>query len=173
MNKLISVLLLSTMVLVLILGCNHEGDDDSSSTTTTETTAPQETQAPTPAVTEEDTTTTSTGDTDTSETSDTTETVDPQVLIDLGMGLAQSTGCTACHSTDGAQSVGPTWLGLYGKTRTLTDGSEVVADDAYIKESVLEPSAKVVEGFPPAMPAYQWDEDQIQALIAYIQSLTE
>jgi cytochrome c oxidase subunit 2 len=55
--------------------------------------------------------------------------------------------CASCHSTDGSVLVGPSWLGLYGSETTLSDGSTVVADEAYIRNSILDPASQIVAGF--------------------------
>ncbi|MCZ6764062.1 MAG: cytochrome c oxidase subunit II [Alphaproteobacteria bacterium] len=91
--------------------------------------------------------------------------------VAAGQRIAQSQGCIACHTLDGSAGVGPTWLGLFGKTETLDDGSTVEVDAAYLLESIIEPSAKIVEGFPPAMPAYDLGDANNDALLAYIESL--
>lgn len=96
---------------------------------------------------------------------------DPQV--ERGRELAQRHGCVACHSLDGSQSLGPGWLGLYGSTEILSDGSEVKVDDAYLRESILDPAARVVQGFAPVMTAYDLDDDSLDALLALIRSLGE
>lgn len=89
-----------------------------------------------------------------------------------GKLLAQSRGCVACHSTDGSPGVGPTWKGLYGKTETLADGSTVLADPDYLKESIRSPNAKVVHGYPPIMPPASLSEPEVAALIAYLKTLS-
>jgi len=95
-------------------------------------------------------------------------------LAQQGQEIAQSFGCTACHSTTGEVIVGPSWLDLFGKTETLADGSEVQVDEAYIKESIQDPSAKLVQGFDALMPSFsQLTDEEIDALIAYMQSLSE
>lgn len=66
-----------------------------------------------------------------------------------GEKFATDFGCTGCHSADGTQLSGPTWLGLYGSEEELEDGSIVVVDDAYITESILDPNAQIVKGFQP------------------------
>ena len=98
-------------------------------------------------------------------------------FIARGMELAKNLGCLACHSVDGKTLVGPIWQGLYGHEMdvVLPDGTvkKAKADDAYIKESILEPGAKVVKGFQNVMPSFKGkvrDED-IQAITAYIKSL--
>ena len=91
-----------------------------------------------------------------------------------GEEIAQSFGCTACHSTTGEVIVGPSWLDLFGKTETLSDGTEVVVDEAYVEESILDPSAKVVQGFDAVMPAFPaLTAEDIQDIIAFMQSLSE
>lgn len=92
-------------------------------------------------------------------------------LIDQGRQLAQNRGCVACHSVDGSKSLGPGWQNLYGKTETLTDGSTVVVDDDYIAESILNPGAKIVQGYPPVMAPYEFSSEQLAAVIAYTKSL--
>lgn len=93
-------------------------------------------------------------------------------LAEQGQQLAQNMGCIACHSMDGSKSLGPGWLNMYGRTETLADGSTVLIDDAYIKESILNPNAKVVQGFPPVMVAYDVSDEQLAALIAFVKSIS-
>jgi cytochrome c oxidase subunit 2 len=91
-------------------------------------------------------------------------------LLAKGKALAQSKGCVGCHTTDGNPGVGPTWKGLYGKTTTLADGSSTLADEAYLKKSIRDPAAQVVKGFPPIMPKTEMTDDELAALVAYIES---
>ena len=91
-----------------------------------------------------------------------------------GSRLYEEKGCFACHSTDGTPRVGPTFKGLFGKTVTVeTSGKErtVVADEGYIRKSILEPNADVVKGFPPLMPAQKLPDAEINQLINYIKEL--
>ena len=94
-------------------------------------------------------------------------------LATQGRLLAQARGCVACHSLDGSTGVGPTWKGLYGKTETLENGTTVVADDAYLKESILDPAAKIVRGYAPIMPQQGFSEQELAALIAFIKAGTD
>lgn len=93
-----------------------------------------------------------------------------------GETLAEEKGCVNCHSTDGSRSVGPTWKGLAGSKVRLSDGRVQRADDAYLKESIQQPSAKTVEGFQAGLmesvikPGSITDQ-QAAELIAYIQTL--
>ncbi|MEL7832402.1 c-type cytochrome [Fodinibius sp. N2] len=99
---------------------------------------------------------------------------DGEVTASRGQTVAQNNGCMTCHSTDGSKLVGPTWQNLYGSERTLDDGSTVTADEDYLRESIVDPSAKVVEGFPPSMVPYDYLSDsEINSLVAYIKSLSE
>lgn len=94
-------------------------------------------------------------------------------LAATGQELAAANGCTGCHSIDGSTLVGPTWQGLYGSEIPLADGSTVTADDAYIAESIRDPSAKIHEGFQDLMPKTyaDWSDEQVDAIIAYMQTL--
>jgi cytochrome c oxidase subunit 2 len=91
-------------------------------------------------------------------------------LVAQGQQLAQSLGCLACHSVDGNKGIGPTWQGLYGSTVALADGTSVKADDGYLKDSVLDPAAKIVKGYAPVMPALKPSDQELDALIAFIKS---
>ena len=83
-------------------------------------------------------------------------------------------GCVTCHRSD-TQGRGPNLVGLYGKPVQLEDGRIVTADENYIRESILEPGAKIVKGFKPIMPVFQglMSEEQLNALVAYVKSLTQ
>lgn len=91
-----------------------------------------------------------------------------------GKLLAVSNGCIGCHSADGTALTGPTWFGLFGKEEQMADGSTITVDEAYIIESIYDPNAKIVNGFPSPsiMPPYAalTDED-LANIIAYIQTL--
>ena len=87
-----------------------------------------------------------------------------------GAQLYESYGCITCHGTGKA----PPYVGLYGSKVQLSDGTTVTADDAYIRQSILEPSSQIVAGYKPLMPTFQGQisEDQILEIIAYIKSLS-
>ena len=89
-----------------------------------------------------------------------------------GQALVAASGCAACHSINGAAGIGPTWFGLYEHQVELTDGSTVVADDAYIHESIKAPQAKIVRGLEnQLMPNYGFSDEQIDDIVAYIKTL--
>jgi cytochrome c oxidase subunit 2 len=92
-------------------------------------------------------------------------------LVKQGMQLAQSQGCFACHSVDGSARVGPTWKGLYGKTETLSDGTTALVDKAYLNAFIRNPTARVPKGYPPIMPKFNLSDQQMAALVAYIESV--
>ncbi len=89
-----------------------------------------------------------------------------------GEELFQSKGCVACHSTDGSPRVGPSLKGVYGHETDLADGSEVVADDAYLEESIRHPNAKLDKGYQPIMPEVPLTDTEVEDLVAYIKSLS-
>ena len=89
-----------------------------------------------------------------------------------GQQLFQQLGCSTCHRFD-TQGRGPNLVGIFGKPVLLDDGRTVTADENYIRESILNPGAKIVAGFKPIMPSFQGQvsEENLAALVAYIKSL--
>ncbi|PMZ87065.1 MULTISPECIES: cytochrome c oxidase subunit II [unclassified Pseudomonas] len=92
-------------------------------------------------------------------------------VLEKGRQLVEQLGCKACHSQDGSASLGPGWKGLYGRTEQFADGTSAVVDEAYLKESILDPKARLVQGYPPVMVAYTLKDDELGAVIALIKSL--
>jgi len=90
-----------------------------------------------------------------------------------GQQLYQSLGCVSCHGANGEGGRGPTLAGLFGRQTLLSTGQTVRADEAYIRESIINPQAKLVAGFGPIMPTFQGQvsEDQLVQLLAFIKSL--
>ncbi|WP_035054588.1 cytochrome c oxidase subunit II [Andreprevotia chitinilytica] len=101
-----------------------------------------------------------------------TQALSGDALVAQGKALAQSKGCVACHSATGSAGVGPAWLGLYGKQEHLTGGKIAQVDDAYLKEAITTPNSKQVEGFQPIMPKIELNDQEVNALVAYIKSLS-
>jgi cytochrome c oxidase subunit 2 len=89
-----------------------------------------------------------------------------------GQAIFQQLGCPTCHHEEN-QGRGPSLIGVYGKPVQLEDGRSVIADENYIRESILAPSAKIVSGFKPIMPVFQGlvNEEDLNALVAYVKSL--
>jgi cytochrome c oxidase subunit II len=80
-----------------------------------------------------------------------------------------------CHSVDGASGIGPTFQGLWMRERNFTDGTSAVADEDYIRESILQPGARVNVGYQNIMPTYSGilSDRQIEGIIEYIKELSE
>jgi len=91
----------------------------------------------------------------------------------LGASLYVNLGCSTCHSIDGSKGQGPSWKGIYSAQHKMVDGKQFAVDENYIRTSILQPQAMVVEGYQGIMPSYQGQirERQLVALIAYIKSL--
>jgi cytochrome c oxidase subunit II len=93
-------------------------------------------------------------------------------LASQGEKLFQKYACNTCHTSD-ATGRGPILVGLYGTPVTLSNDQAVIADDNYIRESILNPQAQIVKGFGPIMPTFQGqlNEEDLLKLLAYIKSL--
>jgi cytochrome c oxidase subunit 2 len=90
-----------------------------------------------------------------------------------GQQLFQSLGCVSCHGANGEGGRGPVLAGLFGRPVFLNTGQSLRADEAYIRESIVNPQAKLVSGFGPIMPTFQGQvsEEQLLQIIAFIKSL--
>jgi cytochrome c oxidase subunit II len=99
--------------------------------------------------------------------------MDDMPPVELGKKIFSQRGCATCHSTDGSPKIGPTFKGLWGKSESIVGGSSVQVDENYIRESLFEPQAKIVQGFAPAMPTFkgQLSDKQVTGLIEYIKTL--
>lgn len=89
-----------------------------------------------------------------------------------GKDTALSNGCASCHGAQGQGGVGPTWIDLAGSDRELKDGTTVVADEAYLLRSILEPGVEEVVGYTLAMPVNNLSEAEAADIVAYIEELT-
>jgi len=91
-----------------------------------------------------------------------------------GQQMFESLGCASCHGANAEGGRGPALLGVYGNNVVLNNGQSVKADEAYVRESVLNPQAKIVTGFGPIMPSFQGQlsEEQLLQLVAYVKSLS-
>ena len=90
---------------------------------------------------------------------------------EYGEGLYATKACVTCHSLDGSATVGPTFQGLFGRQEQLNDGSSVQVDEEYLRESIVEPGAKIVNGYQNVMPMMTLDDTEVQALVEYIKSV--
>jgi len=95
-------------------------------------------------------------------------------MVDAGARIFTEQGCDTCHAAGDTQ-LGPSLMGVFGSTVELEGGRTVMADESYLRESILKPQAKVVAGYQPVMPTYDalLSEEQLMQVIAYIKSLAE
>ncbi len=98
-----------------------------------------------------------------------------RTMAEVGELLYTSQGCAVCHTLDGNQLVGPSFKNVYGFEFLTTDGQTVLADDAYIKESILTPNVSVIDGFQPVMTPYAGvlDDREIEAITAFLMTQSE
>lgn len=98
----------------------------------------------------------------------------PATLVEQGRQVAVDQGCLRCHTIDGTAHLGPTWKDLYLSEVPLEGGKTVVADEAYLTRSMMDPMADIVSGYLPIMPTYQGrlTGPESAALVEYIKSLS-
>jgi len=94
-------------------------------------------------------------------------------LVEQGRRIAAMQGCFKCHTVDGTQHIGPTWLDLYNRKVRLEDGRTIVADEAYLTRSMMEPNFEVVAGYKPVMPTFQGklSAPEAAAIVEFIKTL--
>lgn len=85
--------------------------------------------------------------------------------------LLEAKDCLTCHTVDGSESIGPTLKGILGRTTKLADGSSVTADEAYLRESILKPEAKIVHGFDDLMPKPELTDEEVNQIMEYLKTL--
>jgi cytochrome c oxidase subunit 2 len=89
-----------------------------------------------------------------------------------GYKLLDENLCLACHSIDGQPGIGPTLKGVYGREEKLSDGSVATVDDAFVRQKIVEPNAKIVAGtFEQEMPKTDLTPEQIDQIIDYLKTL--
>ena len=100
---------------------------------------------------------------------------DDMSLVDFGQGLYTRKACNTCHSNDGTAGIGPSFKGRFATQQPMEDGTQIMIDENYIRESILNPMAKVTQGYQPVMPSYQGllKDRELDALIEYIKSLQD
>ena len=94
-------------------------------------------------------------------------------MVTQGQRLVGQTGCLKCHTVDGEQHIGPTFLGMYGRLERLDTGSDILVDEGYITQSMMVPGEHIVEGYQNVMPTYQGKLHGAEsaAIVEYIKSL--
>ena len=96
-------------------------------------------------------------------------------LAARGAAIAAQRGCLRCHTVDGSRFIGPTWASSFGRMRKTADGHEVLIDEAYLTQSMMDPNAVIAAGFKPVMPSYQGllSPSDVAAILEYIRSLRD
>lgn len=89
-----------------------------------------------------------------------------------GERILKSAGCLNCHAVEGKEKIGPNFHGVYGSTVPLADGTSVKADEEYLRESIVDPGAKVVKGYPNVMPTYKTTlkPEEVEAVVEYMKT---
>ena len=93
--------------------------------------------------------------------------------VEQGKALVETNACQSCHSLDGSDLIGPSFKGIWGREGLMSDGTTITVDENYIRESILDPGAKIVDGYQNQMASYQGllDDAQIDAIIEYLKTL--
>jgi cytochrome c oxidase subunit 2 len=86
---------------------------------------------------------------------------------EIGSVLVGSLGCVSCHGA--SNGVGPSWDGVWGTVRTLSDGSTVVFDAEYVRASISKPEEQIVKGFDPVMPAFSLSDADLDSIVAFLE----
>lgn len=102
------------------------------------------------------------------------ESADEDISAERGKIVYEENQCQTCHSLDGSDGIGPTHQGIWGREETLEDGTTITVDEEYLRESIVEPNAKIVEGYNPGMASYSYLSDaEIESLIEYMKTLSD
>ncbi len=102
---------------------------------------------------------------------DSDEALDLSPAAEAGRSLIENEGCAACHGGDGRGVVGPRLAGLIGSEVEMDDGTTLIADEAYIRRSIMEPEADLRAGFSVRMPVNTLTDEEIDDVIAYLREL--
>jgi len=94
-----------------------------------------------------------------------------QAPADPRYQLLEAKDCMTCHSIDGSESIGPTFKGIFGRTVKLAGGATVTADDAYLREAILKPDAKIVAEFGDVMPVPELTDEELNQILEYLKTL--
>ena len=115
----------------------------------------------------------STADVDRAATSDAVTGDPTSASAEAGEELSRSRGCAGCHGGDFDGGAGPGWIGLAGSERLLTDGTTVIADDAYLTAAIVDPSSQLVDGYNLRMPANNLTDAEVADIVAFIRTLSD
>jgi cytochrome c oxidase subunit 2 len=96
---------------------------------------------------------------------------EPKIPTDPRYKLLEAKECMSCHSMTAEADLAPSFKGLYGRTKKMADGSVITVDDAYLRESIVHPSAKIVDGYDDLMPEPVLTEKEVDEMIAYLKTI--
>lgn len=85
--------------------------------------------------------------------------------------LLEAKDCMTCHSIDGSESIGPTLKGILGRSIKLKGGGTVIADEAYLRESIVQPDVKITDGFDDLMPKPELTDEELKQILDYLKTL--
>jgi cytochrome c oxidase subunit 2 len=95
----------------------------------------------------------------------------PAQPADPGYRLLDAKECLSCHSVDGTEGIGPTLKGILGRKEKMTDGSVITVDPAYLRESIVKPDAKIVQGFDDLMTKTELTDEEVEEIVEYLETL--
>ncbi len=95
----------------------------------------------------------------------------PPEINDAAYKLLEAKDCFTCHSIDGSEGIGPTFKGMFDRKTKLKSGATITADDAYLRESIVNPSAKIVDGFDDVMPKPEVTGEEVDVILKYLENL--
>jgi cytochrome c oxidase subunit 2 len=81
--------------------------------------------------------------------------------------------CKICHPIDGKKGTGPSFKGIWGKEEEMSDGSRVIVDEAYVRESLNEPGKRIVKGYPNSMTPFKFQDHEYEGIYAFLKSLKD
>lgn len=97
-----------------------------------------------------------------------------EITAARGKEIYEQNACQTCHSRDGSDGVGPTHQNIFGREEQMASGETITVDEEYLRESIVNPNAKIVEGYSPVMAPYSYlSEAEVQSLIEYLKSLSD
>jgi cytochrome c oxidase subunit 2 len=95
----------------------------------------------------------------------------PPAATDAGYRLLEAKECLSCHSMTADADLAPSFKGIYGRTQKLHDGSVITIDEAYLRESIVHPSAKLVNGYDDLMPEPTVTKEEVEQMIQYLKTI--
>ena len=96
---------------------------------------------------------------------------EPRIPADPRYKLLEAKECMSCHSMTAEADLAPSFKDLYGRRKKMADGSVITVDDAYLRESIVHPSAKIVDGYDDLMPEPVLTEKEVDEMIAYLKTI--